>query len=330
MNALAPGDVAGDPSAVPLLEHDTPAGATSRRSAGDPVLSTLRDSELYRRYRGAFEATLGLPLELQRPDAFHFPLNGSRQQNGFCTLMAARNGSCAACLRFQQQLQRTAVDEPRTLECAAGLSESAIPVRVGEVLIGLLRTGQVLHEAPTRRRWGQIRERLGLDAAAPEAGPLEAAYLQTRVVSKLQYQAAISLLRIFAQHLGTLANRLLIEQSNAELPVIARARAFIEQNLTEPLRLADVARAVNVSAFYFCKLFSRATGMTYVQYLARVRIEVAKRKLMNPNLRVCEAAFVTGFQSLSQFNRVFRRIAGETPSAFRERLQVEVCRERRR
>jgi len=77
---------------------------------------------------------------------------------------------------------------------------------------------------------------------------------------------------------------------------------------------------VNMSSFYFCKSFKRATGITFTNYLARVRIEKVKNLLLNPHKRVSEAAYDAGFQSLSQFNRVFRRIAGEAPTAYRERL----------
>jgi len=77
---------------------------------------------------------------------------------------------------------------------------------------------------------------------------------------------------------------------------------------------------VNMSAFYFCKTFKKATGMTFTDYLARVRVEKVKNLLLNPNKRVSEAAYEAGFQSLSQFNRVFRRIGGESPSTYRDRL----------
>ena len=86
------------------------------------------------------------------------------------------------------------------------------------------------------------------------------------------------------------------------------------------MTLPQVAKAVNMSAFYFCKVFKQATGLTFTDYLARVRIEKVKNLLLNPHKRVSEAAYAAGFQSLSQFNRVFRRLAGEAPSAYRERL----------
>ena len=77
-----------------------------------------------------------------------------------------------------------------------------------------------------------------------------------------------------------------------------------------------------MSAFYFCKTFKKSTGLTFTDYLARVRIEKVKNLLLNPHKRISEAAYEAGFQSLSQFNRVFRKIAGEAPTAYRDRIHA--------
>ena len=103
---------------------------------------------------------------------------------------------------------------------------------------------------------------------------------------------------------------------------MAKARAYITERHADELSLSEVAGAVNMSAFYFCKTFKKATGMTFTDYLARVRVEKVKNLLLNPHKRVSEAAYEAGFQSLSQFNRVFRRIAGESPTVYRERLHA--------
>ena len=75
-----------------------------------------------------------------------------------------------------------------------------------------------------------------------------------------------------------------------------------------------------MSAFYFCKVFKSATGLTFTHYVARSRIERTKQMLLNPHTRISEAAYEAGFQSLSQFNRVFRRFAGESPTSYRARI----------
>ena len=111
-----------------------------------------------------------------------------------------------------------------------------------------------------------------------------------------------------------------MQEEKAESPQIARARAFIADHQDEDLSLGEVAKAVNMSAFYFCKMFKQATGLTFTDYLARIRVEKVKNMLLDPHKRVSEVAFAAGFQSLSQFNRVFRKVAGEAPSTYRERI----------
>jgi YesN/AraC family two-component response regulator len=149
---------------------------------------------------------------------------------------------------------------------------------------------------------------------------LEEAYFQTRVLTKQQYESIIRLLSIFAQHLSSLSNQLTVRDQTAESPTVSKARLYITEHQDEAISLNQVAQAVNMSAFYFCKTFKKSTGLTFTDYLARVRIEKVKNLLLNPHKRISEAAYEAGFQSLSQFNRVFRKIAGEAPTAYRDRI----------
>jgi YesN/AraC family two-component response regulator len=68
-------------------------------------------------------------------------------------------------------------------------------------------------------------------------------------------------------------------------------------------------------------MFKKATGLTFTDYLGRIRVEKAKNLLLNPHLRVSEIAYTVGFQSLTHFNRVFRKLTGESPTDFREKLK---------
>jgi AraC-like DNA-binding protein len=130
----------------------------------------------------------------------------------------------------------------------------------------------------------------------------------------------VRLLTIFGQHLSAISNQLAVQQDNAEPPVITRAKQYIEEHQTDDLSLGEVAKAVNTSSFYFCKLFKKATGINFTEYVSRVRIEKAKNLLLNPNLRVSEIAYEVGFQSLTHFNRVFRKIVGQSPTDYRDKL----------
>ncbi|HSY54607.1 MAG TPA: PocR ligand-binding domain-containing protein [Opitutaceae bacterium] len=284
------------------------------------VVEQLRRSQIYRDYEQAFRETTGLPISLRSIEAFDLPHHGDAKENPFCALMAQTNHSCAACLQLQRKVEEQAKLKPKTLKCFAGLCDSAVPVRVGENLIGFLQTGQILLHTPEKKEFTKTTQQLIKWGTEVDLKRLEEAYFQTRVLNRKQYNSILRLLTIFAQHLSTLSNQLMVETATEESPAMAKARIFIAERHAEEISLKQVAGAVNMSAFYFCKIFKKATGLTFTDYLARVRVEKVKNLLLNPHKRVSEAAYETGFQSLSQFNRVFRRIAGEAPMTYRERL----------
>jgi len=294
--------------------------ADDRNPAERSAIPHLQRSEIFREYQKAFEATTGLPLVLRQRGSFQSPLYGSKHANAFCALLASSNKSCAACLQLQQRVETEAAAEAKTLVCFAGLTESAIPVRAGNEVLGYLQTGQVFMKKTSRTHFNRIANQLTQWGSSVDRHELETAFFKTRVVAKKHYDSVVRLLGIFAQHLGSLSNQVMVSEAQSELPAIARARAFIAAQQSEDLALADVARVANMSAFYFCKVFKKVTGLTFTEYLARLRVETVKHMLLNPHARMREAASAAGFQSLSQFNRVFHRIAGESPSRYHDRL----------
>ena len=105
--------------------------------------------------------------------------------------------------------------------------------------------------------------------------------------------------------------------------MVSKARRYIEEHKAEKVSLSAVAAAVGASVFHFCKVFHKSTGLTFTDFLARVRAETARAQLLNPNRRISEIAYDVGFQSLTQFNRTFRRIYGQSPSQFRAQIHPE-------
>lgn len=284
------------------------------------MVEHLKRSQIFRDYEKAFAATTGLPLALRPVEALTMPLHGVKNEAPFCALMAGTNKSCAACLEMQKRVEEEARLEPKTLKCFAGLCDSAVPIRVGNNVIAFLQTGQILLHKPSKREFTRLTRQLLEWGAESDLERLEEAYFQTRVLDKTQYDAVLRLLTIFSQHLASLSNQLMVAAEQKESPMIAKAKLFITENQDQDLSLRQVASAVNTSAFYFCKMFKQATGLTFTDYLARVRIEKVKNLLLNPHKRISEAAFEAGFQSLSQFNRVFKKITGEAPTVWREKL----------
>jgi AraC-like DNA-binding protein len=127
----------------------------------------------------------------------------------------------------------------------------------------------------------------------------------------------VTLLATFADQLGQQAEKLVVVREGGESTAITKARAFIDQNLSEPLPLSLVARQAGLSESHFCRIFREGTGLTLTDYINRRRIQWAKRELLKSETRISEIAFLIGYQSLSQFNRSFSRVTGRSPSRFR-------------
>jgi AraC-like DNA-binding protein/ligand-binding sensor protein len=298
------------------------SGVMNNRSA---LLNTLAESPVYRRYERAFSSATGLPLALRARESWDPPFRGKAQENEFCALMAKKSAGCAACLRVQEKLSEAACNGAATMKCHFGLSESAVPVKLGAETIGFLATGQVLTQEPTPAqvdKMEQTLKTLGVNVDVAEARNL---YANTKVMPRAQFASATRLLEFFAEELAEKSNRLSIRENNAEPVAVVRAKSFIAQNLAEDITLGDIAKAACTSTFYICKLFKRHTGTNLMEYISRLRVERAKTSLQNPQARISEVAYEVGFQSLTHFNRVFRTMVGESPTEFREKSSVALA-----
>jgi AraC-like DNA-binding protein/ligand-binding sensor protein len=287
----------------------------------DDLIRRIGKSEMFSQYQAAFQDATGLPLSLRPTEFWNLPHRNRRNENPFCATMAQSNRTCAACLEVQQQAVEAAKDRPVTVTCFAGLCDTAVPVKLGERRIGFLQTGQVALKQPTQAGFKSISAKIMEWGPKIDLARLEEAYLNSKVLTQRQHAAVIRLLEIFGQQLSASANHMTLQDAEAEPPMIRRAKAYIAGHYGDPVGLDEMARTIHVSTFYFCKMFKKSTGLTFTDYLGRVRVEKAKNLLLNPHLRVSEIAYTVGFQSLTHFNRVFRKLTGESPTDFREKLK---------
>ncbi|HSJ03385.1 MAG: helix-turn-helix transcriptional regulator [Verrucomicrobium sp.] len=158
----------------------------------------------------------------------------------------------------------------------------------------------------------------GSDASALR--DCQQAFQQMPTLSRDRLEALRTMLECFSTQLGDLAYRLFLQCEENEPPAVRRARQHIAHHLAQPMCLEEVARNSGVSPFHFCKIFKRFTGLTFTEYVNRARVEHAKKLLLKPFSRVTEVAYDVGFQSLSQFNRSFRRVMDQSPTEFRSQM----------
>src|SRR5260221_13020114 len=104
---------------------------------------------------------------------------------------------------------------------------------------------------------------------------------------------------------------------------IVQAKLFIDGNFSKPIDLDNIAGQAAFSKFHFIRLFKNIYGKTPHQYLTKVRIEMAK-EFLQKNHSVTEACFMVGFDSLSSFTGLFKRVTKVTPSMYQQQFLERV------
>lgn len=99
---------------------------------------------------------------------------------------------------------------------------------------------------------------------------------------------------------------------------LKRAVDYIEENLSEPIGLAEIAASTGLTRMHFAAQFRVATGLRPHEYLLRRRVERAQQILLAPNAQVLDVALEVGFQTQAHFTTVFKRFVGQPPHAWRQ------------
>jgi AraC-like DNA-binding protein len=100
---------------------------------------------------------------------------------------------------------------------------------------------------------------------------------------------------------------------------VRKVYQFLYSHLSEPIGLDDVARVAGMSSAAFCRYCRRVTGRTLTRLVAELRVTQACKLLTDTDQSISEVAFASGFQSISNFNRVFHQLRGENPMTFRRK-----------
>lgn len=106
-----------------------------------------------------------------------------------------------------------------------------------------------------------------------------------------------------------------VGKEQARMNIIYR---YIEEYYRRPVDIHEVAALTHLTTAAFCRYFKKITRMTFTDFLNQYRINQAKKLLLHDK-NVTEACYESGFENLSYFNKTFKKLAGENPSAFRKR-----------
>lgn len=101
--------------------------------------------------------------------------------------------------------------------------------------------------------------------------------------------------------------------------VVEKAKAYMQENFQREISLDDVSREVNISPYYFSKIFKDESGENFTEYLTRIRMDKAKELLENETLSIREVGVMSGYSDPNYFSRIFKKHLGITPREYRER-----------
>ena len=101
---------------------------------------------------------------------------------------------------------------------------------------------------------------------------------------------------------------------------LKQAINYINDNLDRQIKLNDIAELVDISQYYFCRLFNESTGVSPYKYVIQQRVAKAKNLIKNSRLTLADISYECGFSSQSQMTQHFRKCVGVTPKVYRNRL----------
>lgn len=282
-----------------------------RQALGERI---RRDAEL-KAFLGHFRRALGLPVEFVGPLGHRDSSVGS--DSPLCAWLQRDAPGCRMCTRFQQTLLQAAAAHPVSRRCEAGLWELAVPMRAGGSTLGFLVTAGYAAGAADVAQVARACQALARDGIEVEPEMLADLQKRSPHLSPERQSALLALLQLLVEHLtNKITDRLAVPE--ARLPeLVARACDIVHGEYTQRLSVPRIARRLNVSEGHLSRSFHQSTGLRFVEYIARYRAERARDSLRKTERSITDVAFACGFQSLSQFNRVFRAQFGTTPGDWR-------------
>ena len=223
------------------------------------------------------------------------------------------------CMRCKLLANRKAVREGTmfTGTCVNGLTEVALPVVVNGGTACILYVGNLVTDrAQAERRIARTCRATGADCAAVTAALADVEPCGSLAPYVTIAELIRSYILLLLPHAGPpAANRLHW--------AVQVCRDYADIYYDKPITLREVAQLYFIHEKYIGRLFKKQMGVTFHGYLNRLRLDAAKRLLRETDARVIDVALAAGFETVTYFNRLFKRETGLTPVAFRRKERKE-------
>jgi AraC-like DNA-binding protein len=250
----------------------------------------------------------------------------SNRSNDFCrTLQGAR---IAPCLSYHAGLRIDAARRGQVVcdVCPCDFLHLAAPLVAGGEAVAVLEVGWPLAEVPDGRTVARVIGKLNGNLPERKRAALKRYHRRCPELDTVQCERVAGLVGLVAATLGPAVMQQRLAGTGAVPAMVRDAKELAIRRFREPLTVAGVAERLRVSSDHFTRVFRRHEGCGFIQYLMKVRVSEACRLLWKTGLTISEIAYACGFNAVPHFNRIFRRVSGTTPSAYRQCVPVFVRR----
>lgn len=111
-----------------------------------------------------------------------------------------------------------------------------------------------------------------------------------------------------------------LKKEPQSVSVVEKARQYIDKNFTnKDISLDEVSRAVDISPYYFSKIFKEETGRNFIEYITEIRMDRAKELLAGSDMSMKEICAAAGYSDPNYFSRIFKKHTGVTPTEYKEK-----------
>jgi len=282
------------------------------------VFSELGREKLLVAYHNIIHKLVGVVIDYVNAEGESLKLSQMGHFNNYCLMLRATPSGAAACRECDQENVRSGLLKRSELlyRCHAGLREVIVPLYdQSGAYIGCLTTGQFLSEEDKRASRMAIGRLASTHKIA--ATSLWDSYKQTKVLTSLQIEGLIEFLKIVGGFIVETHNKLLFMEAVDGIDKIEQIKRHVAKNHMRQLTIADTAKKFCMSPGHFCRFFKRHEKLSFISYLNIYRVERAAEMLRMTERSIAEIAFLTGFGSVSQFNRTFKSVKTCSPGCFR-------------
>lgn len=278
----------------------------------------LAESQAFYEFFRIVQNLTGLLVALVDPSGTRSKQLFSEEEfNPFCRLIQSVPEGVALCRETDRANCERAAKSREAIHylCHAGLVDLAVPIFVDGQHVATMNFGQVLLGLPLDENYNVVSRRL--DHLNLPEGSLSEAYFGSPNISPEQLDTVVRLCTFFAEYCCVVGREMGEARQQAGGDEIHRAQVYIRTHFRDTCSLSDTARHAGLSPAYFSTRFRQTAGVTYTQYLNSIRVDEAKRLLIDTDGRISDIASSVGYSNVTHFNRVFLGIVGMSPSMFR-------------